>query len=61
MIKKSKTNVVSVVFNKIVKFYCGLGAHFLNQLKFQPYVPINSVESEQASISANVDSQKLNN
>ena len=61
MKNKSKNNVVLSVINKIVKFYCGLGAHSLSRLKFQPNVPINSVESEQNSISENVDSQELNN
>lgn len=61
MKNKSKNNIVLNVLNKIVKFYCSLGAHSLNQLKFQPNMPINSVESESVSISENVDSQELNN
>lgn len=61
MKNKSRNNIVLSVINKIVKFYCGLGAHSLNQLKFQPNMPINSMESEQTSISENVDSQELNN
>ncbi len=60
MKNKMKKNVLLNVLNKIVKFYCGLGAHSLNQLKFQPDVPINSVEGERTSISEQVDSQELN-
>ncbi len=60
MKNKMKKNVLLNVLNKIVKFYCGLGSHTLNQLKFQPDVPINSVEGERTSISEHVDSQELN-